>query len=426
MTLIWGMAASVLTLMIVPFFFYLLLITLAALHRRVWGGLEAAPSPDIAPTRFLIVIPAYNEAEGIHETVASCLAVDYPPDKVTVCVVADNCSDRTAAVARRAGAVVVERHDPNRRGKGHALDHLLNSTPRTVALSEYDAAVVVDADSVVDPGLLTAFAAALAKGGQWLQCYNIVSNSDDSRQTRLLTYAFSLVNGVWLFGQERLGLSVALRGNGMCFAVRSLARVPWKAHGLAEDGEFSWVLRTRGERARFVPGAAIRSVMLTQAGPDAAAQRSRWEWGRRHLRRQFFASLRGSPRLVLWLKALYTVDLLFPSMVTLLLLWGVALTAYLGVAFDDRLVPLSWVLLPAHALMAAALGLYAVSPMLVFGLPVRYLLCLLDVPAYAVWKTAVALRGEPAEWTRTRREHRWVMPGHDRDASHRTAPEFEP
>lgn len=398
---------AVFTAALAPLFIFLGLITLKALGRR------RAPAPvGVTPPRFLVVIPAHDEGGGIRRTVASCLAADYPPDRLTVCVIADNCSDDTAAVARDAGAVVVERHAPDRRGKGHALDYLFNLTPLDVAPAGHDAAVVIDADSVLDPGALVAFAAALARGGQWLQGYSTVDNSADSPRTRLLTYAFSLVNGVWLLGQEGLGMGVALRGNGMCFASGALARVPWRAYGLTEDAEFSWVLRTRGERAHFVPEAAVRSVMLTRFGPAAAAQRSRWEWGRRSLRRQFLAPLLRSPTLTLRLKALYLVDLLFPPMVTLLILWGVALTVHLVAAFDARLVPLSRGLLPVHAVMAAALGLYAVSPVLVLGLPARYLLCLLDLPSYAAWKAVVALRGKPTGWMRTPREHRRVTPVH--------------
>jgi cellulose synthase/poly-beta-1,6-N-acetylglucosamine synthase-like glycosyltransferase len=398
--------SAALTAALAPLFAYLGLITLATLRRR-----ETPKSPAAPPPRLLVVIPAHDEQGGIGATVASCLAAEYPPDRLTVCVIADNCSDRTAAVARDAGAVVVVRHDPGRRGKGYALDYLFRLTPAEAALADYDAAVVVDADSALDAGALAAFAAALAQGGQWLQGYSTVGNPGDSRATRLLTYAFSLVNGVWLLGQQRLGMGVMLRGNGMCFATAALARVPWRAYGLTEDAEFSWVLRTRGERARFVPGAVVRSAMLTRFGPDAAAQRGRWEWGRRGLRRQFLAPLLRSPCLTPRLKALYLADLLFPPMVRLLLLWGAALTPHLGAALDARLVPVSRALLPAHALMAAALGLYAVSPVLLLGLPARYLLCLLDLPYYAAWKVAVALGGKPAGWTRTRRVPWELTPG---------------
>ncbi len=398
--------SAALTVALVPPFAYLGLLALAALRR-------AAPpaTVGVAFPRFLVVVPAHDEEGGIRATVAGCLASDYPADRFSVCVIADNCSDHTAAIARDAGAVVVFRDAPGRRGKGYALDHLFNIVPAEVALADHDAVVVIDADSVPDPGALTAFAAAMAEGGQWLQGYNTVANPGDSRRTRLLTYAFSLINGVWLLGQQGLGMGVALRGNGMCFATGAMARVPWEAYGLAEDAEFSWMLRTRGERARFVPGAVVRSVMLARSGPAAAAQRSRWEWGRRALRGQFLAPLLRSPRLGPRLKALYLVDLLCPPTVTLLLLWGLALAPHLGAAHDARLASLSRGLLPAHALMAAALGLYAVSPMLVLGLPARYLLCLMDLPFYAGWKAAVARGGKPAGWTRTPREHRRVISG---------------
>jgi len=397
---------AALTVVLAAPFAYLGLITLAALR---WPATPAFPWA--APPRFLVVIPAHEEEAGIGATVASCLAADYPPGRFAVCVIADNCSDRTAAVARAAGAQVVTRRDPGRRGKGHALGYLFNADVPGVDMGGYDAAVVVDADSILDPRALSAFAAALAEGGEWLQAYNIVGNPDESRRTRLLAYAFGLINGVHLLGQQGLGMGVGLRGNGMCLATSALARVSWREHGLAEDAEFSWVLRTLGERARFVPGAVVRSAMLARSGPGAEAQRGRWEWGRRALPGRFLGPLLRAPRLGLRLKALYLVDLLCPPMVTLLLLWGVALTPHLGAALDDRLSPLSRGLLPAHALMAAALGIYTLSPVLVIGMPARYLLCLLDLPYYAAWKLGVALKGRPAGWTRTPREHRRARSG---------------
>src|SRR5512141_2878442 len=80
------------------------------------------------PRRMAIVVPAHDEEAGIAETVVSLLSVDYPPEELQVLVVADNCGDRTADVAREAGARVLVRQDPERRGKGYALrfafDHI--------------------------------------------------------------------------------------------------------------------------------------------------------------------------------------------------------------------------------------------------------------------------------------------------------------
>ena len=101
-----------------------------------------------------------------------------------------------------------------------------------------------------------------------------------------MSLAFSLCNGVLPWGQERLGLSVGLKGNGMCFSRRGLTRFPWKAYGLVEDAEFSLMLRLAGERVHFLPEARVFGEMVSGGGPAAASQRSRWEAGRRALARQ--------------------------------------------------------------------------------------------------------------------------------------------
>ncbi len=101
--------------LVVPLIGYLgfLALLASAPRRPVYGG---------AVTRFVVVVPAHNEEAGIGETVASALAVDYPSELRVVLVVADNCSDATAARARDAGALVLERAHETLRGKGYALE----------------------------------------------------------------------------------------------------------------------------------------------------------------------------------------------------------------------------------------------------------------------------------------------------------------
>ncbi len=413
----WIISALVLTLSLSPFILYLSFIAAKAL--MLPRG-RPRPSPGPVASRFAFVIPAHDEEAGIRSTIASCRAVDYDPERFSIYVIADNCSDATAAVARQAGASVIERHDPSRRGKGQALDYFFNHPPGSHWADSHDAAVVVDADSVVDGSILTAFSAALAEGKEWIQCCNVPSNADASRRTRLLSYAFSLFNGVWLLGQEGLGLGVSLRGNGMCFAASALGRVPWSGRGLAEDLEFSWVLRTAGERIFFLPDVCVRSEMLTRWGPGAVLQRRRWEWGRREVRRQSFGPLLRSRKLGPFRKAVYLIDLLFPPLSTILLLLAAAMSIHVGALFVATMRPASLWLLPIHGFMVLTLVIYGLSPIIVMGMPVRILLSLLDLPYYVAWKTLIIWNSRPTGWMRTRREingtaHIGRGGDHDRD-----------
>jgi cellulose synthase/poly-beta-1,6-N-acetylglucosamine synthase-like glycosyltransferase len=399
-----GLVDRLLTLYLGLMFGFLALVTAAAwfggLRRR--RGLRGAPGGPLP--RFVVVIPAHDEEANVGATVASCRALAYDPAAFTVFVIADNCTDATARAARAAGAEVFERVDPDRRSKGYALEdffrHLAGAGP---GRSEFDAAVVIDADTVVDPGLLARFADALAVGADWAQCYYTVSNPDASWRTRLLTYALSLFNGVWLLGQDRLGLSVGFRGNGMCLSRRGLGRVPWQAHGLVEDQEFAWQLRVAGERVRFVPEARVYAEMVSR-GRAAVSQRRRWEEGRRSLRGRFLRPLLASPALTPWNKALLLLDLLFPPLMPLFGLLLLAAAVHPAALAAPALEPLSRQLLPAHGLMALIVAAYAVSPFLTLGLPLRYAPALLAVPYFAVWKFLATFNARTLDWVRTQRE----------------------
>ncbi|MEA2631255.1 MAG: hypothetical protein QOE66_1474 [Chloroflexota bacterium] len=385
------------TLVLCPFFAYLALITAAAL-----GGRRREGSVQPRPARFLFVIPAHDEEGNIRSTVESCLAVSYDPALYRVVVIADNCSDGTARVAQAAGAEVVERTDLARRSKGHALEYFFQHHPG--AAGACDAVVLIDADTVVDPGILSAFAAALAEGMDWIQGYYTVRNPDASWRTRLMTYTFSLFNGVWLLGQDRLGLGIGLKGNGMCFSTRGLERFPWKAHGLTEDLEFSWMLRIAGERIHFLPETRVCGSMPSRGGSAAVAQRRRWEAGRKALRGSFLGPLLRSRQLGPFTKTMYLIELVFPPLVTLLLGLLVAAGLQLGASFDPGLLPTSRWILPIHGGMAVVLACYALSPFFALHLPARYLASLAALPYYAAWKLLITTGRNPTSWVRTPRE----------------------
>src|SRR5206468_8955692 len=117
---------------------------------------------------------------------------DYPAELRRIVVVADNCSDGTAAAAEAAGATVLVRRD-ERRGKGHALAFAFE---RSRADGVAGAVVVVDADSDVSPGILRAFAAHPEQGEEALQAEYAVRNPADSWRTRLMVLALALFHGV--------------------------------------------------------------------------------------------------------------------------------------------------------------------------------------------------------------------------------------
>ena len=403
-----GWLAALATATLAPFFALMALITAASLGAR---AKRRAPDDPPAPARFrfLIVIPAHDEEPAIASTVRSCFGLDYDPDLVRVHVIADNCGDRTAAEARAAGARVVERSTPDLRSKGHALEYFFREVPEARPESgSYDAAVLIDADTVVDPSLLRAFHRDLAAGSDWIQGYYTVRNPDASWRTRMLTLAFSLANGVWLLGLDRLGLSVGLKGNGMCFTADGLRRHPWKAYGLVEDMEFAWMLRQVGERVRFNPDARVFGEMVSRGGAGAASQRRRWEDGRKALRGRFAGALLRSRHLAIVPRLAYLIELFFPPLASLGLGLGLALVALVigSVGPDGARWSLGGPLWAVPGLLVAPLGAYTISPIVALGLPWRYLSSLLAVPYYVAWKLVVGLGRKSRAWIRTPRETR--------------------
>jgi len=130
-----------------PYFLFLLVSSIAA-----WAGRRSPRGETQPKRRFLIVVPAHNEEDGLGATVRSCRGLDYPHELFEVLVIADNCTDGTASVARAEGAEVLERHDETKKSKGFAIEHLIDGMKESGRLARYDALVVIDADSTAPGG----------------------------------------------------------------------------------------------------------------------------------------------------------------------------------------------------------------------------------------------------------------------------------
>ena len=364
---------------------YLLMLAIASRRRPA----PAAPAPAL---RFEVVVPAHDEEQGIARTVRSLLALDYPAALRRVVVVADNCTDATAARARAAGAEVLVRDEPSRRGKGHALAHAFEHGLRS---GFADAVVVVDADTVAPANLLHAFAARLGQGAQAVQAGAAVLNAKDSWRTQLMALGLTLFNRVRSLARENLGLSCGLRGNGMCLSASLLRAHPPLAFSVVEDLEYGLALGRAGVRVWYADEAPVASAMVSSERA-ARSQRQRWELGRFALaRRHALPLLRdavlGRSPLLLDL----ALDLLVPplSFVTLYVAAGVCAAALAG--------PWSLALWLASAggLVAYVLRGWALSGI---GPGVA-----LYLPRFVAWKTLTVLRAPASSrglWVRTARE----------------------
>lgn len=225
-----------------------------------------------------VIVPAHDEEQVIAETVQHVRHTAYPGQKIRVMVIADNCSDRTSAVAKMAGAEVFERSDIHRRGKGHALDWFL--TQHVAAYCELDALCIVDADSAMDPQFFNEMNCALSDPQvQVVQGSNRVSNPLENWRTALVHAAFCVFNHLRMAGTQKLFRTSTLKGNGMAFRTVILADLKWPAYSCIEDLEYTMVLADRAIRVSYQSTAVISSAMIASAR-QAGVQRRRWEAGR--------------------------------------------------------------------------------------------------------------------------------------------------
>jgi 1,2-diacylglycerol 3-beta-glucosyltransferase len=387
-----GTALGVLALVTLLPALYLLGLTLfsARLPRR--------PPPQRHPC-FDVVIPARNESAVLLNCLHSLQRLDWPRDRLRLRVIADNCDDATAQVARDAGVAVLERHHATERGKGYAL-RLAFDTSRDEGWA--DAVVVIDADSVVSPNLLRVFAAQLEAGAPAVQAHYGVRNPDASWRTGLMAIAYGAFHSLRSNARERLGLSSGLRGNGWCVTHRTLRAVPYHAFSFIEDVEYGLALGLAGLRVHYAPEAEVLANMEVQESV-ALRQRQRWESGRptllrRKLPEMLAALRRHRPALVLDLAA----DLMVLPLAYLLLQF-LALTL-----FSALLVP--WLPIAEWTL---AMGVFGLVVPVVYGLRGWQLsgrgfagcadLC--HVPAYIGWKLwRVLRRDDRGEWNPSRRQ----------------------
>jgi cellulose synthase/poly-beta-1,6-N-acetylglucosamine synthase-like glycosyltransferase len=251
----------------------LLLIAVAVLALQIVAhALRPRPAETIASSSprgsLAVLVPAHDEEGGIAATIATVRAQLAPGDRLLV--VADNCSDGTAAAARAAGAEVIERTS-NLRGKGYALshgiDHLRANPPSAV--------VIVDADCVLSPGALAALLQDLAHTGRPVQAlYLMLAAADAGLGRRLAQFAWRVRNWVRPAGWHRLGLPCQL----MAFSWDMLKEARLANASIVEDMKLGIELATLGAAPVFCDRALVTSQF-----PDSAAatgtQRTRWEHG---------------------------------------------------------------------------------------------------------------------------------------------------
>ena len=371
--------AVVLVLLTAPLLMELALLSIAAL-RFERGARRVVTRNEL---QLVVVVPAHNEERMIARAVASLLASSGGIECVRVCVIAHNCTDGTAENARAAGAEVRELDTPEARGKGAALAFAFASIAA-------DAFLIVDADSIVDGGLVGAVKSALADC-EILQCrYEALPVG--GAKNKLAAIAFRAINVVRARGRTQLGLSCGVLGNGFALLKSLLERVPYDAHSVVEDLEFHLMLVRAGVRVKYLDEVMVRGEVL-----GTRSQHARWEGGRLLMAQRWLGRLVAGVLTGRWRLAEPALDVA-----------ALPMAQGAGLLFLALIMPVTWLKLYALVGMWVML-LYVMTAVAAgddFWGEVRALLL---APVYVVRKVGVLASifrssRKDADWVRTSRD----------------------
>lgn len=393
MIFVFELFLSVLALILLIPVAVLLLQVLTALlpQTNVCGSYGRRPS-------IAILIPAHNEVSVITSTLDSILPQLIEGDRVLV--VADNCSDETAAIARGMGADVVERSDVEHRGKGYALDfgvhHLQDNPPEVV--------IIIDADCQVDPEAIDRLARMCEVTTRPVQALYLMHSPEGvGLKSSIAEFAWVVKNQVRPLGYHRLGLPCQLMGSGMAFPWSSINDVALASGHIVEDMKFGIDLALAGYPAVFCHDATVSSYFPSDKTAEGT-QRTRWEHGHLSMILNEFPRLLACALRDRNIKLLgLAMDLAVPPLSLLALIVTTVFSLSLIFFFLNDMV---W---PLNVSMIA-LGLFSVAIAIAWvgwGRKIISLVSMLTIPFYILFKVPVYLR------FLIKRQKSWVKTGRD-------------
>ena len=226
--------------------------------------------------KFMAIIPAHNEEAVIGNLVESLRNQEYPKELYDIYVIADNCTDNTAKIAKEAGAIVYERFDSEKKTKGYALQWFLAQKIKENA--DYDALFVFDSDNIVDKNFIKAMNKKLCQGEDVVQGYRDIKNPSDSWVTAGYAIFYWTMHRFYHLARYNLGLSPLLNGTGFMVKFDVIKPDGWDTETLTEDIEFSLKRIIKGRKLGWATEAIVydeQPVGFRQSW----IQRTRWSVG---------------------------------------------------------------------------------------------------------------------------------------------------
>ena len=226
--------------------------------------------------KFMAIIPAHNEESVVANLIESLKNQNYNKQLYDIYVIADNCTDNTAKVAKKAGAIVYERFDETKKTKGYALNWFLQQKIKENA--DYDAFFVFDADNIVDENFIKNMNKKLCQGEDVVQGYRDIKNPTDSWISAGYAIFYWTMHRFYHLARYNLGLSPLLNGTGFMVKFDIIKPNGWDTETLTEDIEFSLKRIVKGKRLGWATDAIVYDEQPV-GFKQSWSQRSRWTVG---------------------------------------------------------------------------------------------------------------------------------------------------
>ena len=273
---------------VVAFWCYQMVVSLCALVK-----LKDKPYLTNKKHKFMAIIPAHNEEKVVGNLIESLKQQNYPKELYDIYVIADNCTDSTAKVAKEAGAIVYERFDPDHKTKGYALQWFLKQKIEENA--DYDAFFVFDADNIVDKNFIVNMNKKLCQGEDVVQGYRDIKNPTDNWITAGYALFYWTMHRLYHLARYNIGLSPLLNGTGFMVRFDVVKPNGWETETLTEDIEFSLKRIIQSKKLGWATDAIVYDEQPTSF-KQSWSQRSRWTVGHMQCIKRYTVELFNSVR----------------------------------------------------------------------------------------------------------------------------------
>ena len=237
---------------------------------------------------FAVIVAAHNEEQVIGQLIDNLHNLEYPKELYDIYVIADNCTDNKPLIAEQAGAIVCQRNNLEKVGKGFAMEWMFAKLFELER--KYDAVAIFDADNLVHPRFLLEMNNRLCKGDKLIQGYLDAKNPYDTWVSGTFAIAFWVIDHIWHLAKTNIGLSSVLGGTGMCITTDVLKKHGWGATCLTEDMEFTMKSLVEGIKTTWAHDAIVydeKPLTFKQSWD----QRKRWAQGQFDVAHRFIPKM---------------------------------------------------------------------------------------------------------------------------------------